>query len=183
MFLGSPSTKNYSNPPLLFSSPVQSPGRAFALPPASASTFTLKIFKSLYFPDHLINLVHIWYDDRYNSKALFSNIQAHYLKVKVMDLEIFNVKVFLRAHIFQIIWWILFIFGMMIDTVRFIQQYLVYAYNLNVKVTDFILKMFKSSYFPNHMTYFFHIWYDHRYRSKVLFSNTLCPCPWPQGQS
>ena len=58
-------------------------------------------FKSLYFPDHLIVLVHICYDDRYSSKVLFSNTQAHYLKVKVMDLEIFNVKVFLGAHFFQ----------------------------------------------------------------------------------
>ena len=38
----------------------------------------------------MIDLVHIWYDDRYSSKVLFSNIQAYYLKVKVMDLEIFN---------------------------------------------------------------------------------------------
>ena len=38
-------------------------------------------------------------------------------KIKIMDLEIFNVKVFLKAHIFQTIRWILFIFGMMIDTV------------------------------------------------------------------
>ena len=84
------------------SSPGQSPGRAIALPPAlesasalaSASTFTLKFFKSLYFPDHLIDLVHIWYDDRYGSKVLFSNTPAHHLKVKVKDLEIFNVKDF-----------------------------------------------------------------------------------------
>ena len=39
--------------------PGQSPGRAVALPLALASTFTLKFFKSLYFPDHLIDLVHI----------------------------------------------------------------------------------------------------------------------------
>ena len=63
-----------------FRSPGRSPGRAIALPPASAlalasasasslaSTFTLKCFKILYFPDHLRDLVHIWYDDRYSSK-------------------------------------------------------------------------------------------------------------------
>ena len=83
---------------VIFSSPGQSPGRAIALP--SASTFTLRFFKSLYFLNHLIDLVHIWYDDRYGSKVLFSNNPAHYLKVKVMDLESFNVKSFLRAHIF-----------------------------------------------------------------------------------
>ena len=37
-----------------FSSPGRSPGRAIALPSESvlASTFTLKFFKILYFPDH-----------------------------------------------------------------------------------------------------------------------------------
>ena len=101
---------------VVFSSPGQSPGRAITLPPASesASTFTFKFFKSLYFPDHLINLVHVWYDDRYSSKVLFSNKPAHYLKV--MDLDIFNVKDF-QELIFSKIRWILFIFGMMIDTV------------------------------------------------------------------
>ena len=81
---------------VIFSSPERSPGRAIALPPASVSPsiFTLKFFKSLYFPDHLVDLVHIWYDDRYSSKVLFSNTPAHYLKVKVTDLEILNVKVF-----------------------------------------------------------------------------------------
>ena len=80
------------------SSPGQGPGRAIALSPAlasaSASTFKLKFFKSLYFPDHLIDFVHIWYDDRYSFKVLFGNTPAHYLKVKVMDLEIFNDKDF-----------------------------------------------------------------------------------------
>ena len=51
-------------------------------------------FNSSYFPNHLIHLVHIWFDDRYRSKVLFSNTLTHAydLKVKVMDLEIFNVK-------------------------------------------------------------------------------------------
>ena len=63
---------------MIFSWPGRSLGRAVALPLASAavalaSTSTLKFFKSLYFPDHLIDLVHIWYDDSYSSKVLFSN--------------------------------------------------------------------------------------------------------------
>ena len=48
----------------VISLPGQNPGRSIALPLAlvlvSASTFILKFFKSLYFPDHLIDLVHIW---------------------------------------------------------------------------------------------------------------------------
>ena len=68
------------------SSPRQGPGRAIALPSALvlASTLMLKFFKSLYFPDHLIDLVeHIWYNNRYSSKVLFSNSPVHYLKVKI----------------------------------------------------------------------------------------------------
>ena len=86
---------------IIVSSPGRSPGRTIALPPALESTFTLKFFKSLYFLDLLIDLVHSWYDDRYSSKVLFSNTLLPQVKVK--DLEIFNVKVFLRAQIFQTI--------------------------------------------------------------------------------
>ena len=32
-----------------------------------------KVMKSSYFLDHIMNLVYIWYDDRYRSKVLFSN--------------------------------------------------------------------------------------------------------------
>ena len=37
-----------------------------------------------------MDLVYIWYDDRYRSKVLFSNTynQAYELQVKVMDLEL-----------------------------------------------------------------------------------------------
>ena len=53
-----------------------------------------ELFKSSYFPNYLIYLVHIWFDGRYRSKVSFSNTPTHTddLKVKVMDLEIFNVK-------------------------------------------------------------------------------------------
>ena len=58
----------------------------------------VKIFKSLYFPDHSIDLVHIWYDDRYSSKVLFGNplpmlIPQRQGQVKVMD-RILNIKDF-----------------------------------------------------------------------------------------
>ena len=38
------------------------------------STFMLKVFKSLNFLNHLMDLVPIWYDDRYRSKVSVSNI-------------------------------------------------------------------------------------------------------------
>ena len=64
-----------------------------------------------------MDLLHILFDDRYRSKILFSSTHAHAydLKVKVIDLQILIVNS-LKAHIFQTIRWIWFIFGMMIDT-------------------------------------------------------------------
>ena len=44
--------------------------------------------------------------------------------------------------------------------------------DLKVKVTELDVKVFKSSYFPNHTMGLFHILFDDRYRSKFLFSNT-----------
>ena len=60
--------------------------------------FYVKVFKTLYFVNPLMDLLYIWYDYRYWSEILFSTIHtlAHGLKVKVMDLEICinkNVKV------------------------------------------------------------------------------------------
>ena len=53
-----------------------------------ATSTSLKF--DLYFPNPLMDLVYIWYDDRYWSKILFSTIPTpmHDLKVKVMDLEL-----------------------------------------------------------------------------------------------
>ena len=81
--------------------------------------FIFKFFKSSYFPNHMMDFVHVWYDDRYRSKFLFSNTPSH-------------------------------------------------AHGLKVKVIKFLFKCFKSSYFPNHMIDLVHIWNDKRYRSKVL---------------
>ena len=55
----------------LFNSPGQSPGRAIVLPPASTLAsgamlkFYVKVYKSSYFPNPLMDFVHIWHDDRY----------------------------------------------------------------------------------------------------------------------
>ena len=60
---------------------------------------------------------------------------------------------------------------MMIDTgPKFYSAILTaHAHGLKVKVRNFILKCFKSSYFPNHMIDLVHIWNGNRYRFKVLF--------------
>ena len=49
---------------------------------------TSKVFRTSLFPNPVMDLVHIWYDDRYWSKILRSiiSIRLHDLKVKVMDL-------------------------------------------------------------------------------------------------
>ena len=75
----------------VFSSPGRSPGRAIALSTGvgvGVYIYVKVFFKSQYFPNHLIDLIHIWYDDRYSSKVLFKYTPAHYLKF--LDLEIFN---------------------------------------------------------------------------------------------
>ena len=92
-------------PKKFFSSPGRSPGRAIALLPAlalamaSASTFTLKFFKTSYFPNCMMDLVHISCDVRCRSKVSFSNTPAHAhdLKVKVTDFEILQLKYYVKV--------------------------------------------------------------------------------------
>ena len=52
--------------------------------------FYVRVFRTSLFPNPLMDLVYIWYDDRYWSKFLFSTIpnSMHDLKVKVTDLEL-----------------------------------------------------------------------------------------------
>ena len=63
------------------------------LPMASRSKlrtkkFYFKCFKSSFFPNHMIDLVHIWNDIRYWFKVLFiiTPTHAYDLKVKVTDI-------------------------------------------------------------------------------------------------
>ena len=55
-----------------------------------------KFLKSSYFPNHMMDLLYICYDDRYRSKGLFNNTLTHAydFKVKVTDLENFKANVF-----------------------------------------------------------------------------------------
>ena len=47
----------------------------------------------------MMDLVHIWYDDRYRSKVSFSNTptHAHDLKVKFTDSEILQIKYYVKV--------------------------------------------------------------------------------------
>ena len=46
-----------------------------------------------------MDLVHIWYDDRYRSKVSFSSTptHAHDLKVKFTDFEILQIKYYVKV--------------------------------------------------------------------------------------
>ena len=85
---------------MISSSPEQRSGRAIILSPASALALALasastnvkvfvKVFKTSLFPNLIIDLIHLWYDDTYWSKLLRSTIPITlcHVKVKVTDLE------------------------------------------------------------------------------------------------
>ena len=57
-------------------------------------TFYIKVFRTSLFPNSMMDLVHVWCDDRYWSKLLHSAITTpiHDFKVKVTDLELFMLK-------------------------------------------------------------------------------------------
>ena len=52
--------------------------------------FYVKVFRTSLFPNPMMDLVHVWYDDRYWFKILHSTIPTsiHDLKVKVTDIEL-----------------------------------------------------------------------------------------------
>ena len=62
--------------------------------------FLILKFLKTYFPDHMMDLLYICYDDRYWSKGLFDNTPTHAydFEVKVTDLEIFNANVFKSSY-------------------------------------------------------------------------------------
>ena len=103
-----------------------------------------RIFMSSLFPNPMMYLVRVWNDDRDWSKILCSTIPTpvHELKVKVMDLEFlyksFLLK-FLQYMFLCSLWWILFMFGMVIDTGPSASLYMTlrlrsHTYNFYVKV-------------------------------------------------
>ena len=53
-------------------------------------SFALKVFRTSLFPNPMMDLVHVCYDDRYRSKILHSTIPTpiYDLKVKDTDLEL-----------------------------------------------------------------------------------------------
>ena len=105
---------------------VKSQARTFML------TFYIKVFRTSFFPNPLMDLVHIWCDDKYWSKILFNTIPTpmHDLKVKS------------QARTFMI---------------------------------TFYVKVFRTSLFPNPIMDLVHVWCDDRYWSKILHSTIPTP--------
>ena len=78
----------------------------------------VKVYKTSYFEDPLMDFIHIWHDGRYRSKVFISIIPNPGVTLglrswKSQD-QSFCVK-FIRPHILKTLWWISFIFGMMVD--------------------------------------------------------------------
>ena len=79
---------------------VLSPALVFALALASAPQFCVKVFKTSLFPNPWMDLVYIWYDDRYWSKILFSTIPTPMHDLKVQMTKIY-ISVSLLQHYFK----------------------------------------------------------------------------------
>ena len=91
---------------------------------SQGQSFCVKVYKTSYFGDPLMDFIHIWHDGRYRSKVFISTIPTPVLTLesrsrtsnfhKKVRVKVFALK-FIRSHILKALWWISFIFGMMID--------------------------------------------------------------------
>ena len=63
---------------------IRSYVRSFVFP-SQGQSFCVKVYKTSYFEDPVMDFVHIWHDGRYRSKVFISTIPTP--GVKVTDLE------------------------------------------------------------------------------------------------
>ena len=97
--------------------------RSFVFP-SQGQSFCVKVYKTSYFEDPLMDFIHIWHDGRYRSKVFISTIPTPGVTLgsrsrtsnfhKKVRVKVFALK-FIRPHILKTLWWISFIFGMMVD--------------------------------------------------------------------
>ena len=102
---------------------VRSLVRSFVFP-SQGQSFCLKVYKTSYFEDPLMDFIHIWHDCRYRSKVFISTIPTPGVTLgsrsqtsnfhKKVRVKVFALK-FIRPHILKTLWWMSFIFGMMVD--------------------------------------------------------------------
>ena len=101
--------------------------------------------------------------------------------------KVFALK-FIRPHILKIVWWIVFIFGMMVDIgLKFLSapsppQGWPWGQGHGLRIfikkspgQSFCVKVYKTSYFEDLLMDFVHIWHDGRYRSKVFIGTIPTP--------
>ena len=92
--------------------------------PSQGQSFCVKVYKTSYFEDPLMDFIHIWHEGRYRSKVFISTIPTPGVTLgsrsqtsnfhKKVRVKVFALK-FIRPHILKTLWWISFIFGMMVD--------------------------------------------------------------------
>ena len=101
--------------------------------------------------------------------------------------KVFALK-FIRPHILKTLWWILFIYGMMVDIgLKFLsapspprgwpweQGHGLWIFVKKSQGQSFCVKVYKTSYFEDPLIDFIHIWHVGRYRSKVFISTIPTP--------
>ena len=102
---------------------VRTFARSFVFP-SQGQSFCVKVYKTSYFEDPLMDFIHILHGDRYRSKVFISTIPTPGVTLgsrsrtsnfhKKVRVKVFALK-FIRPHILKTLWWISFIFGMMVD--------------------------------------------------------------------
>ena len=150
--------------------------------------FCVKVFRTSLFPNPMMGLVHVWYDDRYGSKILHSTIPTpiHDLKVKVTDFRTFMLKFYVKVfrtslfpnpvvYLFHVWYddrcWSKILCSMIPNPV------------LKFKVTDLeflywsLCLSFYNVCFCEAVDGLIHVWHGNRNWSKILYGTI----PYPEG--
>ena len=117
----------------------------------------------------------------FSRSYVHSYVRSFRHRVKVFAL-------FIRPHILETLWWILFIFGMMVDIgLKFLaapspprgwpwgQGHGLRIFIKKSQGQSFCVKVYKTSYFEDPLMDFVYIWHDGRYRSKVFIGTIPTP--------
>ena len=131
--------------------------------------FCVKVFRTLLFPNPVMDLVHVWYDDRCWSKILCSTIPnpVHDFEVKVTDLEFlywnlclsFYIVCFCEAFDGLIHVWSKILYGTIPNTDS---EFLYKSFVINV--------LQFQVFFANSSMDFIQLWLEDRALSKILCS-------------
>ena len=138
--------------------------------------FYVKLFRTSLFPNPMVYLFHVWFDDRCLSKILCSTIPnpVHGFKVKVTDLEFLYWSLCLSFYnVKPLMDW--FMFGMVIETGP--KFYVVPFPTQKVADSEFLYKSFVINVLHFHFFFFFFFFFlqSHQW---ILFNCgvTIEPC-------